>query len=100
MESIAIDVLRDKLIEIDKGLDGCNKHGDSFKMLRHIRTELNSAITILERCGGKMTKQEFGQLTIPDVMLLRCYVCDGVGLMPHDHMLGCNCCGGKGQRKV
>ena len=76
MESIAIITLKDKLKDIDKGIKECtNKKGDSIKSLTHIKTELGKAITILESCGGEMTKQGFGQLIIPDVVNHACPDC-------------------------
>jgi len=69
MENIAILGLRDKLTEIDKGINECaNKNGSSMKSLLHIKDELNKAITILKACEGEMTKEGYGQLTIPVVI--------------------------------
>jgi len=73
MESIAIITLRNKLKEINIGIKSCKKKdGDSIKTLNHIKNELEKAIAILEPCGGEMTKQGFGQLTIPVVIKSVC----------------------------
>ena len=73
MENIAILGLRDKLTEIDKGINECaNKNGSSMKSLLHIKDELNKAITILKACEGEMTKEGYGQLIIPDVSVSVC----------------------------
>lgn len=89
MENIAILGLRDKLTEIDKGINECaNKNGSSMKSLLHIKDELNKAITILKACEGKMTKEGYGQLTIPDVVKVKrsetpvCHICDE----PYQHV--------------
>ncbi len=69
MENIAILGLRDKLAEVNEGINECtNKKGGSMKTLLHIKNELDKAIIILKACEVEMSKEGFGQLTIPVVV--------------------------------